>query len=120
MNYPKYQKVVSKQISKFGQLVTFRFVDGEPELDPIKGEITHNFLEADAHAVYLSPQDKNKSNATVVNEDARLLVGGDTLPREPDEQTKVIIQGREWEVLSVGRVAPSGLVLLYKLSLKRS
>lgn len=120
MNYPKYQKVVSKQIAKFGQVVTVRFPIGEAEYDPIKGEVAQEFLEADASAVFLSPDRKNQSRDTVVQEDARLLIGGDTLPQEPTEGCKVIIKGREWQVLSVGQVAPSGLILLYKLSLKRS
>lgn len=119
MNYLRYQKIACKQIKEYGQLVTFRLFDGE-DYDPISGQVTRELTEVDAYAVLLSPEEKAVRNGTVKIGDAMLLVGGGKVPRDPDERSTVIMEGQEWQILSVEKVAPSGLVIIYKVFIRKA
>ena len=122
MNYPRYQKIACKQIQEYGQVVTFRLREGDsaPPYDPITGHYVEEVTEVATHAVLLRPEEKFLRMGTVAIGDAMLLVGGGTMPQDPDERSTVIVSGEEWRVLSVSRVAPSGLVILYKVFIRRA
>lgn len=120
MNYPRYQKIARDQIARYGQPVTFRFREGTPSYDPIAGEVTAAVREVECPAVLLSPEEKALSTGTVQVGDAMLLVGGGDLPQDPDETATVVLAGEVWRIVSVSRVSPAGVVILYKVFIRRS
>ena len=120
MDYARYQKIARDQIRKYGQLVTFNLATGPATYDPISGQMSQEVLEAETYAVLASPSMKALSTKTIKIGDAVLLIDGRTLPQAPCEEDTVMVGGVEWRVVAVSSVAPSGLVIIYKIFIRKS
>jgi len=120
MDYARYQKIAREQIKKYGQIVTFSLAAGPASYNPVLGQNEQEFLEVEAHAVLASPSERGFRGGTLHIGDAVLLVDGGTLPQAPSETDTVFVEGAEWRVLGSDRVSPAGLVIIYKVYIRRS
>lgn len=119
MDYGRYQKIVASQITKYGKVVVFHF-HGPEDYDPIAGTATAELCDEEVRAVMVSPDEKSFRTGTVRHGDAALIIDGKTLSRGPTPNDTVTVDGEEWKILTVSRVAPAELVIIYKVYLRRA
>lgn len=121
MDYSRYQKIAKDQIAKYGQLVTFHFSVSGGKYDPVAGKHVANTVEdQETSAVLASPKESAFMGGTIHVGDAVLLIDGGSLARVPSELDTVTVAGAEWRVVAVTRVAPSEIVIIYKVFIRRS
>lgn len=119
MDYGRYQKIVASQIKKYGKVVVFHF-HGQEDYDPIAGTANADLCDEEAHAVMVRPDEKSFRTGTVRHGDAALIIDGKTMSRGPTPNDSVTVDGEEWKIISVSRVAPAELVIIYKVYIGRS
>ena len=120
MDLTKFVSLAERMITENGMFVTFKFPTEDGEYNPITGRVESEDVTIEVMAVQTNPDSKALSTATVHIGDAVLLVDGKNLPKEPDEKCIVTVQGEEWQVVQVSRVAPAGFPILYKVFVRKA
>lgn len=121
MDYLRYQKIARDQIKKYGQVVTFHFPATDTEYNPITGENTGGAdFDESVYAVLASPTERASKSLDIKIGDAVLLIDGGTLEHIPNETCSVTVAGEEWNIVNVSRVAPSTVVIIYKILIRKS
>lgn len=120
MDLTKFVALAERMIAENGVQVTFRLPSGEGAYNPIAGTLESEDTQVEAMAVLTRPDEKALSTATIHIGDMMLLVDGAGLPQAPDEKCTVIVQGEEWQVVAVSRVAPAGFPILFKVYIHKA
>lgn len=113
----KAEKARAK-IASFGSLATFH--TPENGYDPVSGRMTEKEETFTCPALLTAPSEKLIAGGSVELGDAILLVAAPDMAREPEMESLVSMNGRQWRIKSFSFVAPDGNPILYKINVRRA
>jgi hypothetical protein len=115
-NYPKTAENSLKLLTRFGQTVTQRKIT-QGVYDPATGANTITYTDTTRKAVMLDfGKGMTQVNGTLIQQgDKQLLVDADA---DIEMQHKFIVGNIEWSIVSIGKVAPAGVAVLYDLHVR--
>lgn len=117
-DYSQFLDMGQEMIAEYGAQAIFRHP--VQTYNPVAGKPVESVQDMRARAVLSSPDEKALAGGTVQIGDGMLLVSGKELANEPMVNDRVVFGGREWLVVSVGRVAPDAGAILYKVYIRRA
>ena len=103
-------------IADFGQPVTIS-TDTLPVYDPVTGTATTTQLDETSVGVITSFESKDVNNTSILQSDKKLILSAIGIT-QIKSNSSVVIGTEQYSVISISKVAPAGVTVIYELQLR--
>lgn len=119
-DYSNLAATALAQINDKGRSITVRYAGEDQEYDPATDTFTAGTdIDVTVNGVFTQFRKQDIDGELILQTDKRVLIAGTALTNQPENNSKIIDGGTEYEVINTDTVQTGDTILLYMVQVRR-